>query len=496
MDTPRSEGRRRRIEASLAWLARYDAIVDDPAAFRAALEPPAPVDLLVHPGRTTPDALGNALAARGLTVETFDWAPQHLRVGAGSAPLPGAGTLPEVVFGLAIPQGVSSATAAQALAPRAGEVVADLCAAPGGKTALLSFLADDRARIVAGDPSADRCGLLVTNLGRMALTGPLVVQQDAAALPPVALFDAILLDAPCTGEGTFRLASPRYEPRGESGLGPARVLQRRLLARALDRLAPGGRLVYATCSYAPEENEQVLADALAARDDVALAPLPDGTPGLPGLTAWGELRFPAEMALARRLFPHHTGSWGFFLAKLEKRGGGAAGSSAAAAAHAPRVSNGTAAPQQPPTDDPEARAELAAVLSDRFGVDTDAALAEQLVIARGRDLWLLARPAALDGRDVDLGALSIVAPGMRALHRTNSGPRATNSLLRWLGPRITQRVAELDGETARRMMAWGPLPCPDQSLRGGVAVRVDGVVVGAGHVRDGMLQFEIPAAWR
>ena len=315
----------------------------------------------------------------------------------------------------------------------------------------------------------------------MALTGPLVVKQDAAALPPVAAFDAILLDAPCTGEGTFRLAAPRFEPRGESGLGPARALQRRLLARALDRLTPGGRLIYATCSYAPEENEQVLAEALGARDDVALVPLPEGTPGLPGLTAWGDLRFPAEMTRARRLFPHHTGSWGFFLARLEKRRG-------------PATLAG--APSQPPADDPDARAELAAFLSDRFGVDTDAALADQLVTARGRDLWLLGRPEALAGRDVDLAALSVVAPGMRALHRTNSGPRATNSLLRWLGPRITQRVAELDGETARRLLAWGPLPCPDQSLRGAVAVRVDGVVVGAGHARDGLLQFEIPAAWR
>ena len=482
MDTLRSEGRRRRIEASLEWLARYDAIVDDPAAFRAALEPPAPVDLLVHPGRTTPAALGAALAARGLAVETFAWAPHHLRVAAGAAPLPGAGTLPEVVFGYALPQGASSATAAQALAPRAGELVADLCAAPGGKTALLSFLAGDRARVVAGDPSADRCGLLVTNLARMALTGPLVVQQDAAALPPVALFDAILLDAPCTGEGTFRLASPRYEPRGEAGLGPARALQRRLLSRALDRLAPGGRLVYATCSYAPEENEEVLADALAARDDVTLVPLPDGTPGQPGLTAWNEQRFPAEMTLARRLFPHHTGSWGFFLAKLEKRAGDA--------------SAGSATPFQPPADDPEARAELAAVLSERFGVDADAALADQIVTARGRDLWLLARPAAPGNRDVDLSALKVVAPGMRVLHRTNTGPRATNSLLRWLGPRITQRVVELDAETARRLLQDGPLPCPDPALRGGVAVRVDGVVVGAGHVREGVLQFEIPAAWR
>lgn len=484
-DSPRHEGRQRRIEASLAWLSRYDAIVDDRVAFRAALEPPAPVDLLVHPGRTSVAALADALAARGLAVETFGWAPLHLRV-AGHQ---GAGTLPEVVFGLALPQGVSSATAAQALAPRPGEVVADLCAAPGGKTALLAFLAGDGARIVAGDPSADRCGLLVTNLGRMALTGPLVVKQDAATMPAAAAFDRILLDAPCTGEGTFRLASPRYEPRGEGGLGPARALQRRLLARALELLAPGGRLVYATCSYAPEENEEVLAGALEARGDLSIVPLPESAPGRPGLTRWNEKRFPEEMTRSRRIFPHHTGSWGFFLAAVEKDPG-----AAPVAARARR--DGTAA--ELPADDPEARAELGVFLSERFGVGKEGVdpLAGQVVTARGRDLWLLLGPEGLGKRDVDLGALSVVAPGMRALHRTNTGPRATNSLLRWLGPRIARRVAELDGAAARQLLAEGSIASPDASLRGPVAVRVDGVVVGAGVVREGRLALEIPAAWR
>jgi len=484
-DSARHEGRQRRIEASLAWLSRYDAVVDDRAAFRAALEPAAPVDLLVHPGRASVGVLANALAARGLTVETFEWAPHHLRV-AGHQ---GAGTLPEVVFGLAFPQGVSSATAAQALAPQAGHVVADLCAAPGGKTALLALLAGDGARIVAGDPSADRCGLLVTNLGRMALTGPLVVRQDAATMPAAAAFDRILLDAPCTGEGTFRLASPRYEPRGAPGLGPARALQRRLLARALELLAPGGRLVYATCSYAPEENEEVLAAALEARDDVSLVPLPPATPGLPGLTRWNERAFPAEMGLARRIFPHHTGSWGFFLAALEKSSG---------ALPVTTRAQRDGATAERPADDPAARAELTAFLAERFGIGGEGVdpLVGQVVTARGRDLWLLARPAELEERDVDLGTLTVVAPGMRALHRTNAGPRATNSLLRWLGPRIAHRVAELDGTAARQLLAEGTIASPDASLRGPVAVRVDGVVVGAGVIREGRLALEIPSAWR
>jgi hypothetical protein len=208
--------------------------------------------------------------------------------------------------------------------------------------------------------------------------------------------------------------------------------------------------------------------------------------------------------LARRLFPHHTGSWGFFLARLEKRADAAprhVGRDAGAPAAAPDAREASApAPgvsaAKPPTDDPAARAELSAFLAERFGVDADAALADQLVTARGRDLWLLARPAALAGRDVDLSALKVVAPGMRALHRTNTGPRATNSLLRWLGPRLVRRVVDLDAATAHALLTEGARPCPDASLRGAVGVRVDGVVVGAGHVRDGVLQLEIPSAWR
>ncbi|MBP7148175.1 MAG: RsmB/NOP family class I SAM-dependent RNA methyltransferase [Acidobacteria bacterium] len=479
MTTPprdRRPGRQERIDASLAWLDRYRPLLDDERAFREALEPPAPVDLLVHTGRLAAGELAARLAARGLGVTRLPWAPSHLRI-RGHA---GAGTLPEVVFGWAFPQGAASAVPPQALAPRAGERIADLCAAPGGKTALAALLAGESARIVAGEVSAGRCGLLVSNLSRLALTSVIIAQQDAASFPRGASCDAVLLDAPCTGEGTFRVASPRYEPLGEAGLARARALQKRILARAIELLAPGGRLVYATCSYAPEENEEVLAGALAENAELELLPLPAATPGLPGIASWQGASFPASLRHARRMLPHHTGSWGFFVALL---------------ARAPRPDTDAApcpAPGPAAGEDADARQLLLDYYRERFGVDASA-FDGHLVRQRGRDLWLLSRPPR--GTEPGLERLRVVAPGLRALHGTNAGPRTTNAALRWLGSRIRERRLELDGAQTPALL--GPEGCPAPAgLAGLVAVAVEGQVVGAGHAHAGRVTLELPAAWR
>lgn len=470
-----------RVRVSRAWLARYDHVVDDVQAFRAALEVAPPVDLFVPGGPADRDLLAKELRARGLGAEPLPFTEHHLRV-AGHQ---GAGSLLEVVLGFAHPQGVSSATAPYALAPREGERVLDLCAAPGGKTALLDALAHGRAAIVANDRSRGRAGILVQTLSRMAVSRAIVVLQDGAAFPSPAegdLFDAILVDAPCTGEGTFRAPLPRYDPRGEEGLVQANALQRRILERALDLLAPGGRLVYATCSYAPEENEAVVAHVLRTRDDLTLEPIPVALPGQPGLLRFGDLAFPPEMERARRVFPHHTGSWGFFLALLRK--------DPSSSKHARRRQQVASAPI---ADDPAARATAASYLRERFGVP-ETALGAAIVHARGRDLWLLSRP---EGHGApDLARLHVVAPGLRLIHLTSRGPRATTAGLRWLGPAIGANAIDLTREDAQRFVQAGRLPAAPSLPGGHVALRVDGRVVGAGLVSRGEIELEIPRSWR
>ena len=148
--------------------------------------------------------------------------------------------------------------------------VLDLCAAPGGKTVALAHAALKRPakarQKVAGDIACDiACGAMEAQFKRLGFTRRPRMQLDAAQpLPFAAPFDAILLDAPCSGTGTLA-RHPEIRWRLEPPqLAEFHALQTKMLVNALGHLASGGRLVYSTCSIEPEENEDVVAEALAA----------------------------------------------------------------------------------------------------------------------------------------------------------------------------------------------------------------------------------------
>lgn len=147
------------------------------------------------------------------------------------------------------------------LGARAGDRVLDLCAAPGGKTAALARAAGDKGLVVAADHHAHRLRAMRAQLQRLGLHGVKLIEMNAEQpLPFREKFDRILVDAPCSGTGTLaRHPEIRWRLRPEQ-LREFHDLQDRILANALDDLAPGGRLVYSTCSLEPEENEDVAKD--------------------------------------------------------------------------------------------------------------------------------------------------------------------------------------------------------------------------------------------
>ncbi|HET7452133.1 MAG TPA: RsmB/NOP family class I SAM-dependent RNA methyltransferase, partial [Thermoanaerobaculia bacterium] len=146
----------------------------------------------------------------------------------------------------------------------AGETLLDLAAAPGGKTASALF-SGRFARAVAADVSLDRLGLFLENRGRLDLGAARLVAADVAAPPfPARRFDRVLLDAPCSGTGTLRKNPEiryRLTPGAIAALAQAEL---RLLVAAASLVAPGGYLLYSTCSLEPEENENVAAGVLDA----------------------------------------------------------------------------------------------------------------------------------------------------------------------------------------------------------------------------------------
>jgi 16S rRNA (cytosine967-C5)-methyltransferase len=150
------------------------------------------------------------------------------------------------------------------LGVRAGDRVLDLCAAPGGKTATLARAAGESGTVVAADLHAHRLRAMAAQLKRLGLQNVRLVQLDAAnALPLRETLDKILVDAPCSGTGTLaRHPEIRWRLRPEH-LAESREQQERMLANAFEKLAPGGRLLYSTCSIEPEENEDVIAHFLS-----------------------------------------------------------------------------------------------------------------------------------------------------------------------------------------------------------------------------------------
>ena len=273
-----------------AWHAAYGPAV---RTIAEAHRGPAPLDLTPAPGASPP---GGAEI-----LPTGSW---RLAPGTRVTDLPG---FAEGRFWV---QDVAAALPAMLLAPRAGERIADLCAAPGGKTAQL-VAAGAEVTAVERDPT--RAARLAENLARLRLPAT-IVQADAATWTPPAPFDAILLDAPCTATGTIRRHPDVAHAKRPRDVVAAAEAQARLLAAAARMLKPGGRLVFATCSLQPEEGEAHLpraADLGLAHDPFTAADLP----GLPeAITPGGWLRTRPDA------WPERGGMDGFFAARFRRAG--------------------------------------------------------------------------------------------------------------------------------------------------------------------------------
>ncbi|MBL8850889.1 MAG: hypothetical protein JNG89_14520 [Planctomycetaceae bacterium] len=192
-------------------------------------------------------------------------------------------SLPGFTDGQFSVQDESAIAATALLDPQPGQRVLDLCAAPGGKSAALAERMQNRGQIIAADSDAARVALIAPGAARLGLTiiEPVVVRLDGSDIP-AGPFDRILLDAPCSNTGVL---GKRPEARwriSESGIAELASIQASLLRSAMDRLAPGGRLVYSTCSVEPTENEDVVRRILAEWPEIQLLSERTHHPGQPG----------------------------------------------------------------------------------------------------------------------------------------------------------------------------------------------------------------------
>jgi 16S rRNA (cytosine967-C5)-methyltransferase len=221
----------------------------------------APLTLRVNRLRTTREDARAILRADGVETEPTRYAPDGLVVSSGNP-------LRRPADGLAFVQDEASQLVASVAAAKPGERVLDLCASPGGKTTAMAADMASTGTIVASDIREKRLTLLQDTVRWSGATNIRVVQVAGdGPLPLAPVFDCVLVDAPCSGLGTLRRDPDIKWRRREADLVPLAAAQRALLQRACDVVRRGGRVVYATCSSEPEENDAVVEALLRERSD-------------------------------------------------------------------------------------------------------------------------------------------------------------------------------------------------------------------------------------
>ncbi|WP_302082322.1 RsmB/NOP family class I SAM-dependent RNA methyltransferase [Salinibaculum rarum] len=300
----------------MSVLERYEPLVDDFEAFLSACERPLPAVVRVNTIRTTAERAIEALADDGIATERVDWHADLLRLPEDQ---PGANW--PYVHGWLHGQEEVSAIPADVLAPEQGERVWDACAAPGSKTTQLAALMDDTGRIVATDNNLGRISALRSNAERLGVTNTAITNEDARnhSLKPFdgAEYDRALVDVPCSCEGTIRKNPDTLDEWSIEHVHGIAGAQKGILRRAVQATESGGTVVYSTCTFAPEENEAVLDYALSEEGGCRVVDYDLPLDHTDGVTEWEGTEYDPQVANAKRIYPHHNDTGGFFCAKLE-----------------------------------------------------------------------------------------------------------------------------------------------------------------------------------
>ena len=374
--------------------------------------------------------------------------------------------------GLFYLQEPSALSAVSVLAPQPGERVLDLCAAPGGKSTQIAGLMQGRGLLVCNEPVPSRAQILSRNVERMGVRNAIVTSAMPAQLAPrfPAFFDRILVDAPCSGEGMFRR---QPEARDEWSAGSPRGCadrQLEILEAAAKMLAPGGALVYSTCTFNDTENEGVLARFTAAHPEFALEAFE-----LPGL--------PSGSRGYVHLYPHEIRGEGHFVSLLRKAPdapGAPENEEKPRRAVKPARGRGEQAKkaQQPAIAVPED------VLAPGVSFDR--------LHAAGGSLWAL--PEGLDDLS-RLDGLRVLRTGLLLAHAEGRRAEPDHALAMALTPCEAARTAELDEAQALAYQAGETLELGDLEP-GYTLLTLRGVSLGFGKQAGGVMKNHYPKGLR
>ena len=410
------------------------------------------------------DALPSApFCAAGYYVEREDWRPLF-------DPLHHAGA-----YYMQEPSAMSAVTA---LAPQPGERVLDLCAAPGGKSTQIAAALQGQGLLWSNEFVRSRAQVLAQNLERCGVRNAVVSNGDTAVLGDAlgGWFDAVLVDAPCSGEGMFRKEAAALEGWSEDNIALCAARQRTILDAAAKTVREGGRLVYATCTFAPEENECMMAWFLRAHPDFEAVDLSGVGFGRAAFD-WEQVAAfaPADVAgsglplsYARRILPQDGGA-GHFVALFRR------------VSPPETVQSGTFI---------YPRLEESCIKCEELYRECFSDVPNGRFAAIGGGIRLL--PEDLP----PMTGLGVLGAGVAAAEIQRSGRlEPCHALFMAAQAAHCRAVAPLEGDAATAFLHGETVPC-DPALRGWTAATVAGVTVGFGKAVNGTLKNHYPKGLR
>ena len=423
-------------------------------AFLTAAQRPRSVALRINTLKThTPPSLEE------FGLEPVPWADSGFYYTPSTRP----GLSPYHDAGLYYLQEASAMAPAGLLDVRPGMRVLDLCAAPGGKSSQLAALLEGQGLLVSNEIEPKRAVILGRNLERMGVANALVLNEHPRRLeaPFEQFFDRILVDAPCSGEGMFRKEEAASTDWSVETVHMCARRQGEILSSAAKMLRPGGRLVYSTCTFAPEENEGVISAFLKSHPDFSILPV-SASWFAPGRPDWVE--DPASgLEHTFRLWPHLLRGEGHFAAVLVREGD----------------SEGPGVCEEGSISAPKEFTDFCTTLGISLPSGT--------LLSWGRSLWLAPSQCP------SLKGLKVVRPGLELGQVLKNRFEPAHALALWLKTAASVADFPANSQEITAYLTGNTIPGPQQ---GWTLLTVDGLSLGWVKGSGGVLKNHYPKGLR
>lgn len=516
------------IKLPEAFLARMRELLQDEfPQFLASYEQERYFGLRINTTKRSAEAFRTASSMK---LRPIPWCKEGFYYSEDERP----GKQPAYHAGLYYIQEPSAMLPVELLDVRPHDKVLDLCAAPGGKSTQIAAKLNGTGLLVTNDNHAERVKPLVKNMELFGVRNAIVLNElpERLAARWPGFFDKILVDAPCSGEGMFRKEEDMIRQWERHSVERCLSMQRQIMGEVAKLVRPGGRIVYSTCTFSPEENEGVIAEFLALHPDFRLIPVPLSHGFAPGRPDWAAQVRPdlldaaKPLAGAVRLWPHRIEGEGHFAAVLERSAEADSGEAHAwLASSQPVMKSGSSegrGKEQP-------RKALRAKTKQERDRNPGGERTKDRSLSSGIELWHeFQRQYGIRGFDEaiptlygetlyltppnapPLDGLKVARPGLHAGAVKRGRFEPAHALALALRPDELNRRIRLpaDSEAVIRYLKGETLPADiapheidavskeKETAKGYILVCMDDAPLGWAKLADGWLKNEYPPAWR